>query len=54
MDWRGLIATAAFRRFVLPIALGSLVTWLIANNHPEFASAVCNVAAGFGIAVEAC
>lgn len=54
MDWRALLATAAFRRYVLPIALGSLVTWLVANNHPDFADAVCSVAAGFAIAVENC
>ena len=54
MDWRGLLAAAAFRRYVLPIAIGALVTWLIANNHPEFADAVCSVADGFAIAVEKC
>jgi len=54
MDWRGLLVAAAFRRYVLPIAIGSLVTWLIANNYPEFADAVCSVASGFAIAVENC
>jgi hypothetical protein len=51
MDWRGLIAAVAVRRYVLPILL---VTWLLANNHPDFADAVCSVAAGLAIAVEAC
>lgn len=54
MDWRALLATAAVRRYVLPIALGALVTWLVANNHPDFADAVCSIAAGFAIAVESC
>jgi hypothetical protein len=31
-----------------------LVTWLIANNHPHFADAVCSIAAGLAIAVENC
>lgn len=48
------MATAAFRRFVLPIAIGALVTWLVANNHPHFADATCSIAAGLAIAVEAC
>jgi hypothetical protein len=48
------MATAAFRRFVLPVAIGALVTWLVANNHPHFADAVCSIAAGLAIAVEAC
>ena len=54
MDWRGLLAAAAFRRYVLPIAIGTLVAWLIANNHPEFADALCSVASGLAIAVENC
>lgn len=54
MDWRALMATAAFRRFVLPIAIGALVTWLVANNHQHFADATCSIAAGLAIAVEAC
>ena len=54
MNWRGLIAAVAVRRYVLPILLGVVVTWLLANNHPEFADAVCSVAAGLGIGVEAC
>ena len=54
MDWRGFIAAAAVRRYVLPILLGIMVTWLVANNHPDFADAVCSVAAGLAIAVEAC
>lgn len=54
MDWRAILATTAFRRYVLPIALGAIVTWLLANNHPDFADAICSLAAGFAIAVEAC
>lgn len=54
MDWRALVGTVAFRRFVLPVAIGALVTWLVAHNHPHFADAVCSVAAGLAIAVEAC
>lgn len=54
MDWRGLIAAVAVRRYLLPILLGVLVTWLLANNHPDFADAVCSVAAGLAIAVENC
>jgi hypothetical protein len=54
MDFKSLLATAAFRRVVLPVAIGSLVTWLVANNYPDFADAVCSIAAGLGIAVEAC
>jgi hypothetical protein len=54
MDWRGWLAAVAVRRYVLPIAIGSLVAWLIANNHPDFADALCSVAAGFAIAVENC
>ena len=54
MDWRGMLATAAFRKFVLPVAIGALVTWLIANNHPHFANAVCSIASGFAIEVEVC
>ena len=54
MGWRSFIATAALRRYVLPLALGTLVTWLVANNHPDFADAVCSVAAGLAIAVENC
>jgi hypothetical protein len=48
------MATAAFRRFVLPVVLGMLVTWLVANNHPDFADATCSLAKGLAIAVEAC
>jgi hypothetical protein len=54
MDLRGFLAAAAFRRYVLPIAIGALVTWLIANNRPEFADAVCSVADGFAIKVDKC
>ena len=54
MDWRGLIAAVAVRRYLLPILLGVLVTWLVANNYPEFADAVCSVADGLAIAVESC
>lgn len=54
MDWRALMATAAFRRFVLPIAIGALVTWLVANKHHHFADATCSIAAGLAIAVEVC
>ena len=54
MNWRGLIAAVAVRRYVLPILLGVVVTWLLANNHPDFADAVCSVAAGLAIAVESC
>jgi len=54
MDFKSLLATAAFRRFVLPVAIGALVTWLVAHNHSDFADAVCSVAAGLAIAVEAC
>ena len=54
MDWRSLLAAAAVRRYVLPIVLGIVVTWLLAHNHPDFADAVCSVAAGLAIAVEAC
>lgn len=54
MDWRSLIAVAAMRRYVLPIAIGTLVAWLIANNHPDFADALCSVASGLAIAVENC
>lgn len=54
MDWRGILAAAAFRRYVLPVAIGVVVTWLIANNRPEFADAVCSVADGFAIKVEQC
>lgn len=49
-----IMAIAAVRRFVLPIGIGALVTWLVAHNHPHFADAVCSVAAGLAIAVEAC
>lgn len=54
MDWRTFIAAAAVRRYVLPIVLGIIVTWLLANNHPDFADAVCSVARGMAIAVESC
>jgi hypothetical protein len=54
VDLKALLATAAFRKFVLPIAIGALVTWLVAHNHPHFADAVCSVAAGLAILVEAC
>jgi len=54
MDIKTVLTAAAVRRFVLPIAIGALVTWLVAHNHPEFADAVCSVAAGLAIAVEAC
>ena len=54
MDWRGWLAAAAVRRYVLPIAIGTLVAWLIANNHPDFADALCSVADGLAIAVENC
>ena len=54
MDWRGLLAAAAFRRYVLPIAIGALVAWLVANNHTDFADALCSVADGLAIAVENC
>ena len=54
MDWRSLIAAVAVRRYVLPIILGIIVTWLLANNHPDFADAICSVARGMAIAVEKC
>jgi hypothetical protein len=54
MDWRALIAAAAVRRYVLPIVLGIIVTWLLAHNHRDFADAVCSVARGMSIAVEKC
>ncbi len=54
MDWRTIVGSLAFRRFVLPVALGALVAWLVANNHPDFADAVCNVAEGLAIAVQEC
>ena len=54
MNWRGVIAAVAVRRYVLPIVLGVVVTWLLANNHPDFADAVCSVVAGLAIAVESC
>lgn len=54
MDWRGWLAAAAVRRYVLPILIGVMVTWLAAHNHPDFADALCSVAAGLAIAVEAC
>lgn len=49
-----IMAIAAVRRFVLPVAIGALVTWLVAHNHPHFADAVCSIAAGLAIAVESC
>lgn len=49
-----ILAMAAVRRFVLPVAIGALVTWLVAHNHPHFADAVCSLAAALAIAVEAC
>lgn len=54
MSWKALLASAAIRRFVLPVAIGAFVTWLVANNHPDFADATCSLAAGLAIAVEAC
>lgn len=54
MNWRGLIAAVAVRRYVLPILLGVVVAWLLANNHPDFADAVCSVAAGLAIKVDQC
>jgi hypothetical protein len=54
MDWRGLLAAAAVRRYVLPIAIGALVTWLIAINRPEFADALCSIADGLAIKVDQC
>lgn len=54
MGWKTIIASAAFRRYVLPVAIGGFVTWLVANNHPDFADAVCSVAAGLAIAVGEC
>lgn len=54
MKWRNFIAAVAVRRYVAPVILGVVVTWLLANNHPDFADAVCSVAAGLAIAVESC
>lgn len=54
MDWKSFIAAAAVRRYVLPIAIGTLVAWLLANNHPDFADALCSVADGLAIKVENC
>lgn len=54
MDWRSLLATVAVRRYVLPIAIGTLVTWFLANNHPDFADALCSVANGLAIKVDQC
>ena len=54
MDWRGLLAAAAVRRYVLPIAIGALVTWLVATNRPEFADALCSIADGLAIKVDQC
>jgi hypothetical protein len=54
MGWRTIVSSLAFRRFVLPIAIGALVTWLVANNHPDFADAVCSISKGLAVAVEAC
>lgn len=54
MDWRTIVGSLAFRRFVLPVAIGALVAWLVANNHPHFADAVCSIAEGLAIAVQEC
>lgn len=54
MSWKSVIAGSVVRKYVLPIALGALVTWLVANNHPDFADAICSASAGFGLEVESC
>lgn len=54
MDWRSLLAAGVTRKFILPLAIGSLVAWLVANNHPHFADAVCSIADGLAIKVENC
>lgn len=54
MDWKSILAASVVRKYVLPIVLGALVTWLVANNHPDFADAICSASAGFDIEVEKC
>lgn len=48
------LAVTAVRRFVLPIAIATLVTWLVANNYPQWADVVCSVSDALAIKVDAC
>lgn len=55
VDWlKSAVAITAVRRFVLPVAVAALVTWLVANNHPEWADVVCSVSDALAIKVEEC
>lgn len=48
------VAFTAFRRFVLPVAIAALVTWLVAHNYPEWADVVCTVSDALAIKVDVC
>lgn len=54
MRWRDAAAINLIRKFALPIIIGAVVTWLFANNYPDFAKALCNLSNGFGIGVKEC
>lgn len=54
MDPRTIISSIVFRRYIAPVVIGSIVTWLVANNYSDFADAVCSLSAGLTVYVEAC
>lgn len=55
--WSSLKSAGAFlviRRFVLPVAIAALVTWLVAHNYPQWADVVCAVSDALAIKVDVC
>lgn len=42
------------RKYIIPVALGGLVVWLVSHELNDWADVVCSVAAALAIAVEAC
>jgi hypothetical protein len=48
------IALALIKRAVIPVLVGAVVGWLVANGYNHWADAVCSSSDALGISVKEC
>ncbi len=54
MDWKNPAILVAIKRFIIPVFIGAIVVWLIANGYSDWADALCSSSNAMGIDVKEC
>ena len=54
MDNKWIIVISVIKRFALPMAVGSLILWLMSHGYDDWVPVICGIADNLGIVVTEC